>query len=483
MAFVSSSPSPNPRRLELDWVMVSIDSIRRWGLLALFVVLTVVLGGGAFLILHEPVEKRAQRAIRQATALEEEVRRGDVTTGLHEELDQASRLLVEARSDIERGDFAAGLARAEDSIRRFKLLAGLVGRDFVGTGQIIVTQGRVEIQRANQSQWERGREKQALYNGDFVKTGSDSSAEIIFSDGTIYRVGPDALMEMHREARGGAQPSSGEVKVKVGQVNVFTATNPSTVLTDSARAEVDRESRVGVEVAEDSSAVVAAYAGRASVTGVGGSRIDLDARQAVSAAANGSLSQRRPVPDPPLLELPAPSFLVNLDTTDRVTLQWRPVVACVAYELQVSRSRAFAQGVELTRKLNSNQAVLKIHRTGTYYWRVSGLGNDHLRSEWSSPRTFKAFTGTRITELSDTAPPALTVQRPTQMGNFFIIQGMTEPGCTVTVNGEAVEVDGVGSFKKTVALTREGWNFITIRSVDPTGNATEHRESVLVESD
>lgn len=482
MAFASSS-SPNPRRLELDWVVVSIDSIRRWGLLALFVVLALVLGGGAFLILHEPVEKRAQRAVNQATSLEEEVSRAGITSGLQEEFDQASRLLGEARSDLERRDFAASLARAEDAIRRFQLLAGLVGRDFVGSGQIIEVHGRVEVQRANQSQWEKGREKQPLYNGDFVKTGSESSAEIIFSDGTVYRVGPDALMEMHREARGGAQPSSGEVKVKVGQVNVFTANNPSTVLTDSARAEVDRESRVGVEVAEDSSAVVAAYAGRAAVTGVGGGRVELDARQAVSAGANGNLSQRRAVPDPPMLEEPISNFLVNLDNTDRIRLQWRPVAACVAYELQVSRSRAFTQGLEFTRRLTSNQAVLKIHRVGTYYWRVSGLGNDRLRSEWSSPRTFKAFTGTRITELSDTTPPGLTVARPTQMGNFFIIQGTTEPGCTVTVNGEAVEVAGDGAFKKTVALTREGWNSIIIRSVDPAGNAAEHRESVNVESD
>jgi hypothetical protein len=482
MAFASSS-SPNPRRLELDWVVVSIDSIRRWGLLALFVVLSLVLGGGAFLVLHEPVEKRAQRAVKQATSLEEEVSRGGITSGLQEEFDQASRLLSEARSDLERQDFAASLARAEDAIRRFELLAGLVGRDFVGSGQIIEIHGHVEIQRANQSQWERGREKQPLYNGDFVKTGSESSAEIIFSDGTVYRVGPDALMEMHREARGGAQPSSGEVKVKVGQVNVFTANNPSTVLTDSARAEVDRESRVGVEVAEDSSAVVAAYAGRAAVTGVGGGRVELDARQAVSAGANGSLGQRRAVPDSPLLEEPISNFLVNLDNTDRIKLQWRPVAACVAYELQVSRSRAFTQGLEFTKRLSVNQAVLKIHRVGTYYWRVSGLGNDRLRSEWSSPRTFKAFTGTRITELSDTTPPGLTVQRPTQMGNFFIIQGTTEAGCTVTVNGETVEVAGDGAFKKTVALTREGWNSIIIRSVDPAGNATEHRESVNVESD
>lgn len=478
-----SSSSPNPRRLELDWVVVSVASIRRWGLVALFIVLTLAMAGGAFLILHEPIEKKAQRAVRRATALEEEVRRDGVSPNLQEELDQASRLLGEARADFERQDWAASLARAEEAIHRFELLAGLIGRDFVGSGQIIEIEGRVEIQRANQTRWERAREKHALYNGDFVKTGPASSAEIIFSDGTVYRIGADALMEVHREARRGAQPASGEVKVKVGQVNVFTATNPSTVLTDAARAEVDRESRVGVEVAEDSSAVVAAYAGRAAVTGAEGGRVELSARQAVSASGSGRLGQRRAVPDPPLAEEPLPNALVNLDVTDRVKLSWRPVPGSIGYELQVSRSRTFASSLELTRRLTTTYAVLKVHRPGTYYWRVATLGNERLRSEWGSPRSFKAFAGTRISELSDVTPPKLTVQHPTQMGNFFLLQGSTEPGCTVTINGESVEVKGDGSFKKAVAVAQEGWNTIVIRAVDPAGNVTEHRESVLVEAD
>lgn len=483
MAPLFSSSSPNPRRLELDWVVVSVASIRRWGLVVLFVVLTLGMAVGAFLILHEPIDKQAQRAVRRATALEEEVQRAGISPGLQEEFAQASRLLSEAKDDLQREDWAASLARAEDSIRRFELLAGLVGRDFVGSGQIIEIEGRVEIQRANQTRWDRAREKQPLYNGDFVKTGSDSSAEIIFSDGTVYRIGSDALMEVHREAKGGALPSSGEVKVKVGQVNVFTATNPSTVLTDSARAEVDRESRVGVEVAEDSSAVVAAYAGRAAVTGLGGSRIELTAKQAVAASSAGKLGQRRAVPDAPLAEEPISNALINLDTADRVRLVWRPVAGSTGYELQVSRSRTFTSSIELTKRLSTNYAVLKIHRPGTYYWRVATLGNERLRSEWGSPRGFKAFTGARITELSDTTPPKLVVQRPTQMGNFFILQGSTEPGCTVTINGESVEVTADGTFKKTVALSQEGWNAIIVRAVDPAGNATEHRESVLVEAD
>jgi hypothetical protein len=69
------------------------------------------------------------------------------------------------------------------------------------------------------------------------------------------------------------------------------------------------------------------------------------------------------------------------------------------------------------------------------------------------------------------------------MGNFFIVQGTTEPGATVTVNGETVEVAGDGTFKKTVALNREGWNMIVIKATDPAGNTAEDRKQVYVEVD
>jgi hypothetical protein len=432
--------------------------------------------------MHEPVQSKAQRALRRAAAVQEEIRRAGVSDNLAGEFDQASRLLEQGRSDWDRKDYPACLARAEDAEQRFQLLGGLANRDFVGSGQIIAMQGKVEVQRANQTRWEKAREKQPLYNGDFVKTGADASAEVIFSDSTVYRIGPDSLLEVHREARAGREPSVGEVKVKVGQVNVYTATNPSSVVTDAARADVDRDSRVGVEVAEDAGTVVAAYAGSAKVTGAAGQRVELGTRQAVAAAPNGALSDRRAVPDTPVPERPAANASVNLDATDRIELGWRPVPVSTGYELQVSRSRLFnASSVEITNRRNSNSAVVRILRPGTYYWRVAALGSERLRSEWSPSRPFKAYSGPRVEALTDTTPPKLEVQRPTQMGNFFLVQGTTEPGATVTVNSEPVDVGADGTFKKAVALTREGWNTIVIRATDPAGNTSEDRKTVFVE--
>lgn len=463
--------------------MVSVTGARKWGMWVVFILLAGAVVAGGLYVLHEPLEKRAERVLRQASAAQEEVQRTGIREGLDTEFDQASRLLEEARVDWQAREWAACLARGEDALRRFQLLLGLANHGFAGSGQIISLNGRVEVQRANQVRWERARERQSLYNGDFVRTAVDGSAEILFSDGTVFKVGPDSLLEVHRGARVGRSPTAGEVKVKVGQINVYTALSPSSVVTEAARADVDTDSRVGVEVSEDSSTAVAAYEGRARVTGSTGQMVELGRRQAVSAGAGGALSGRRAIPDPPTLDTPLANHMVNLDQGNRVALQWRTVPGAALYDLQVSRSRLFTAGtLEFeTNRRASTSATLNILLPGTYYWRVAALSHEGERSEWSPPRSFRAVRDTRMVEAVDTTPPILEVSRPRQMGNVFIFQGKTEPGTTVTINAEPVEVGGDGGFRKAVSLYREGWNTVVIRATDPAGNTSEHRETVFVE--
>lgn len=471
-------------RLEVDWVVVPVSGVRKWGLPLLLVLLAAGLGFAGWTIFHEPVEKKARRLIQQATASEEDVRRAGVSEGLASEFEQGTKLLAQAKWDFENRDFPAAAARAEGALHRFELLLRLVNREFVGAAQIIAFSGKVEVQRANQTTWEKAKERQVLYNGDFLKTATDAVAELLFADGTVYRVGPDSLLEIHREARTGPKAEPGEVKVKIGQVSVSTALNPSSVVTDSAGVRIHQESRVGVEVAENATTTVAAYAGRARVSAKSGEAAELADRQAVTASPEGRLSARRAVPEPPQLEAPQANALVNMDQTNRVMLSWRPVPGAESYKVQVSRSRLFAPAnieVETTRLEPS--VTLRLRLPGTYFWRVAALGAERTTSEWSSPRSFRAYTGTRVEELADTTPPALSVQRPQQMGNLFLIQGVTEPGATVTINGEAVAVAGDGTFKKAVAINREGKSVIVIRATDAAGNTAEHKETVFVEVD
>ena len=83
--------------------------------------------------------------------------------------------------------------------------------------------------------------------------------------------------------------------------------------------------------------------------------------------------------------------------------------------------------------------------------------------------------------MEDTTPPELNINPPQQLGHMFIFEGSTEVSATITINGEKVELDADGHFRKTVEIFTVGRNDIIIVAVDPSGNRTERRERVFVE--
>jgi hypothetical protein len=124
---------------------------------------------------------------------------------------------------------------------------------------------------------------------------------------------------------------------------------------------------------------------------------------------------------------------------------------------------------------------LKLVAPGTYFWRIAALSESAVQSEWSTIRRFRVFSSTDEHLLEDTTPPELIVQPPQQLGHMFIFEGATEVSGTVTINGEKVELDADGRFRKTVEIFDEGWIDIVIVAEDPSGNRTERTERVFVE--
>ena len=64
---------------------------------------------------------------------------------------------------------------------------------------------------------------------------------------------------------------------------------------------------------------------------------------------------------------------------------------------------------------------------------------------------------------------------------MVIVEGRTEVGAAVMVNGESAEMDGDGGFRKALELSQDGWNEIVVTAVDASGNRSERRERVFVE--
>ena len=111
--------------------------------------------------------------------------------------------------------------------------------------------GTVKIKKAASSQWIRADFNTSLERGDFVQTGSDGVARIIFSDGTNYTLKPDALIvvEENREdpvtraTKVAVQVTSGAVDLATGRFE--TPGSTSQVSFADATASLNENSRAG----------------------------------------------------------------------------------------------------------------------------------------------------------------------------------------------------------------------------------------------
>jgi hypothetical protein len=59
------------------------------------------------------------------------------------------------------------------------------------------------------------------------------------------------------------------------------------------------------------------------------------------------------------------------------------------------------------------------------------------------------------------------------------VKGKTEPGASVTINGQRVDVQGDGGFNEFITLPTAGKQVVTIRSTGINGGINEQRRPVV----
>jgi hypothetical protein len=357
---------------------------------------------------------------------------------------------------------------------------GGAGTEETGDASFISIEGDVSMQSAGRSTFEPARQRQALFDGDFIKTGRNGSAEIMFADGTLYTLRPGSLFEVHRPSL--AESAGSQVKIVSGVINVYTAGSTSKIATDAATADVDRDSRAALDVESGQKTEITSFRGKTTVS-TGARTVVLNERERVSAATTGEITAKVQLPEAPQPLLPADNRIYDLKTGDQIDLRWAAVPGASKYRLQISRSRLFvpdAIEVDLNNRTET-YAVVRVSREGAYFWRVATINKDGVSSDWSAVRRFKMLA--EMPRVGANAPPPpLTVSPPQQMGNLFLIFGKTDPGATVTVNGETADVDADGTFRKTITIDRDGYAMLIVKAADASGNETVRRIRVFVES-
>jgi hypothetical protein len=470
-------------RTEIDWYLISIDRLKQIGLILLLIVLGLA-GWWFFTNQKRNPRSAAEAAITDAREALNALASSKDFSNHRSDFDRAQRKLDEATSFLTASKYPSAQESAVESqtISR-AAMSGEGVADF--DAQFTTLEGDVQFQKSSTSDWKRADVGKPLFNGDWVKTGDNASAELFFSNGTLYTVGSNALLEIYAQMNPGTSRKSNAVTMQVGSVEVATSDIASTVRTPSTQVVVDSESTTQVGVDRQKSTSVVTAKGTASVGPVagGGTAVKLNSGQKVSASVQGAMSSVKDLLMPPALLAPADNQVYPASSESRVDFGWDTTPTATSYLLQVSRSRLFTS-LEINSRRAKTTASAKVTAEGAFYWRVAAIGPDGDPGPFSTFRRFRVTGASREAGAAnqESPPPSLQVKKPQSIGGpFYMVEGTTDPGATVFINDEEVDVESNGHFKKLVSFNKIGRNSVVVKAVNAAGKQTIQSETVLVE--
>ena len=475
--------APQSRAPRRDWYTLSVDTLRFWGVFAV----VLVAGVGGFFGYRQwerySVERDAGAVIDEVRVLLERLSNESGLETFTNEYQTAQQNWQEARSAHAQKQWKAALVAGERS--RSLLLSisdALRSRGAAGEAQFVSAQGGVQFRRGEAADWENARGRVVLRPGDYVKTSGNGSAEIMFTDGTLYTVRPNTLfLVTGSRPDGSGAPGDRSIRMEYGWVNLSTAQSPATVSTPGAQARVreSSEASVAYDQSTASSRFAALRGGLSVETGAGKTRDVGELEQVVE--TGGALTEAKALPGMPQLAEPADNLDVNLDRVRELVFSWQPVSGATRYAFQVSRSRLFVDNVIDAVDRAKPRATLGVRGEGNFLWRAAAFGKDGVQGPWSPPRRLRISSQRGGGGDADKTPPQIELEDVRAYGAIVIFAGRTEAGAMIEVNGEEALVNADGSFTKTVQLAAEGWSFVELRARDAWGNETVRKQRVYVE--
>ncbi len=344
--------------------------------------------------------------------------------------------------------------------------------------------GTVRVQKAASSQWIHADFNTNLETGDFVQTGSDGVARIIFADETSYTLKPDSLIRVEesredpvtRSTKVAVQVTSGAVDLATGHFE--TPGSVSQVSFADAVATLSEESRAVVRNDKDKDVhEITLDSGHAAVTR-GSNTVQLGQYEQVTFAAQQPGLVRNKVIAPPSLLTP-PNMelkLVHDPKSTPLDFSWTEVPQAVTYHLQVSPSVMLSNFV--VDKKVSGQTSLTVSGLdeGTYYWMVSAIDAKGMESQPSQANRLNLVQEVAGSEAY------LEVSQTIQHGHVVEVQGKTEPGSTVIINNEQVfSIAPDGTFRGFTSPLPSGSNQVAITAQDRKGNTKTIKKTVVIE--
>jgi hypothetical protein len=356
----------------------------------------------------------------------------------------------------------------------------------VTTAHFMAIEGNVKVKGVGTFEWVTADKSMVLKKSDLVRTGSGATAEIAFFDGTVVHVRPDSLITIEETSE---DPSTKRRKVawhiSTGEVNFQTTRHnvpgsSTEVSTPTVKTVAGDETKGGIRVAESGESDVKIYKGTGQLETKGGRKVDLKPNEGVTVDAAGNAGAKAALPEVPALQAPPHGTEVSyIDPMHATTLLlWKAVAGATSYHVMLDYSPYFNRPLVDRKGIKESSVELRGLDVGKYYWRVSAVDKNEAEGSFSE---FSRFTVTRPTAAQgDGPPPPLIIETLDVRQNILQVKGRTEPGATVTVNGQRVDVQGDGSFNEFITLDKPGRQVVTVRAVGINGGANEQRRPVVV---
>ncbi len=346
----------------------------------------------------------------------------------------------------------------------------------------------VRYKRQESSSWQTAKLEMQLFNGDSLRTLSDSNADVKFPTGEVIKLEANSYAVIRPEkTRETVELLAGDMRAK--QARVITASGANI-------APQGKDSDFRTRVKADRSELVLVYKGRVDVTAQGKTVAVLEGfgteiKPMAAPAEPVSLPQ---IPDVALGDLPSlgdvtvkpgradigPVLSVDPPSSKDLKVQAsfpgetkaqavRPRNLVDKYHLEIADSQDFKRPLmskyyPLSEKINFRSLGLK---SGVYWWRIAYVDSLGMEGGFSRPQSIDI----------DLTPPDCTLVSPSDGEEFDVdeeyveVRGHAEPNVRITINDEPATVDFNGSFSVRVPV-HAGKTRLIAKAIDRDGNAT-----------
>ena len=455
----------------LDWITIKYKDIYTIAAIVIGIIVILV-GVWAWWRYSGNPRVRADRAMARAQRLLDATDMPDAKPDIKAAVTQGRTMLGQAKAEYSSGRFQKAIAIANeiaDQIKNIKQFGGSNQKYAVLVGR----EGSVEIKRIGQHLFSSATEQMILEDGDIVRTGQSSYARIKYHNQTFQIVSPDSLVVIQALSSTPEGGSKVEVKIDRGGAETTTPATMTTndemiVRTDRIKVRPAADSRVAVERGPADEDKTSIFEGSTDIES-GGSKHTFKAGESgvsVFTSTEGFAPTESLIP-PPIGESPKDQQIIRVDDPVHhpMSFEWKGGGTSSA-RFQISAKPLFSSLLAPDQVVQAGHITLDGLPAGTYYWRLKSVG-DEKKTYWSP------IYRLRLLQIIQRPPIVrnlkLTVDA-TPIGDGVILQGITDPGVSVSVNDLEIPVNTDGSFSKIILFGEAGGHSIVVRAFDNEGN-------------